>query len=161
LKTRKNNRWLELDIYKSSEFLKNFPRMSNKPKVVKMYTPAQVAEMDDDELAYKFTYFTGLTSLSCKHCKGLRPIRDNWILSIRDRCMYEEFAGVIGGLHKDMKLPKCCDKQQAGNKKRNKINNPIYRQLHLGVMDQTELVMKRLEMMKEIGVITNPKYYKA
>lgn len=131
-----------------------------KPKVVQMYTPEQVADMNDYELAQKFTYFTGLERLTCKHCKGSRPILDNWMRSIRDRCMYDEFAGAMGGLHKDMKLPKCCDKQQAGNKKRNKINNPIYRQIYLGKMDQTELVIKRLEAMKEIGVVTNPKYYK-
>ncbi len=125
------------------------------------YKPHQIAVMTDVELASHFTRITGYKELSCKCCKGSRPILSNWIQSIRKRCMKKD------GLWFGMNLPKTCDKQQSRNSKNNPIYNPINNPAYLKIRsfkfteeEKQDAIMKREELIKQIGVEPKPYRYK-
>jgi hypothetical protein len=93
------------------------------------YSPEEIVMLDDGELEEAVIRITGCTHLSCKHCKGERPLTF-FINAIRKRCMKTTWKGIKGGLHADTILPKSCDKQDAMNEKCNDVNNLAYRTFH-------------------------------
>ena len=117
-----------------------------------IYSPSEVALMDNDELESKFCELTGIHSLDCSRCghKYKKPVR-NFINAIRKRCMKKVHQGHLGGLHKDMVIPLTCDKTLASNTEKNPINSKIYPKLKKAdEAEQRELQSKRATMYKEL-----------
>ena len=117
-----------------------------------IYSPSEVALMDNDELESKFCELTGIHSLDCSRCghKYKKPVR-NFINAIRKRCMKKVHQGHLGGLHKDMVIPLTCDKTLASNTEKNPINSKIYPKLKKAdEAEQRELQSKRAIMYKEL-----------
>ena len=117
-----------------------------------IYSPSEVALMDNDELESKFCELTGIHSLDCSRCghKYKKPVR-NFINAIRKRCMKKVYEGRLGGLHKDMVIPLTCDKTLASNTEKNPINSKIYPKLKKAdEAEQRELQSKRATMYKEL-----------
>ena len=112
--------------------------MSMRPRVAPKthYTPEQVAQLEDDKLCAAFIRLTGCTHLSCRHCKGERPVDRFWMKSIRKRAMKK-------GLSAEMILPKTCDTMQSRNELCNPINNPAYTKLRSGLTaEEQEAIMQ-------------------
>jgi hypothetical protein len=84
------------------------------------YTPEEVDKMDNFVLCREFIRLTGHQTLHCCHCGKKETALDNWITSIRKRCLKP------AGLSKDTVPPKTCDKKQAVNSICNPINNRVY-----------------------------------
>ena len=117
-----------------------------------IYSPSEVALMDNHELESKFCQLTGIHSLDCSRCghKYKKPVR-NFINAIRKRCMKKVHQGHLGGLHKDMVIPLTCDKTLASNTEKNPINSKIYPKLKKAdEAEQRELQSKRAIMYKEL-----------
>ena len=117
-----------------------------------IYSPSEVALMDNDELESKFCELTGIHSLDCSRCghKYKKPVR-NFINAIRKRCMKKVHQGHLGGLHKDMVIPLTCDKTLASNTEKNPINSKFYLELKKAdEAEQRELQSKRAIMYKEL-----------
>ena len=117
-----------------------------------IYSPSEVALMDNDELESKFCQLTGIHSLDCSRCghKYKKPVR-NFINAIRKRCMKKVHQGHLGGLHKDMVIPLTCDKTLASNTEKNPINSKIYPKLKKAdEAEQRELQSKRAIMYQEL-----------
>ena len=117
-----------------------------------IYSPSEVALMDNDELESKFCELTGIHSLDCSRCghKYKKPVR-NFINAIRKRCMKKVYEGRLGGLHKDMVIPLTCDKTLASNTEKNPINSKFYLELKKAdEAEQRELQSKRAIMYKEL-----------
>jgi hypothetical protein len=117
-----------------------------------IYSPSEVALMENDELESKFCELTGIHSLDCSRCghKYKKPVR-NFINAIRKRCMKKVHQGHLGGLHKDMVIPLTCDKTLASNTEKNPINSKIYPKLKKAdEAEQRELQSKRATMYKEL-----------
>ena len=121
-------------------------------KLHTIYSPSEVALMDNDELESKFCELTGIHSLDCSRCghKYKKPVR-NFINAIRKRCMKKVYEGRLGGLHKDMVIPLTCDKTLASNTEKNPINSKFYLELKKAdEAEQRELQSKRAIMYKEL-----------
>ena len=117
-----------------------------------IYSPSEVALMDNDELESKFCELTGIHSLDCSRCghKYKKPVR-NFINAIRKRCMKKVHQGHLGGLHKDMVIPLTCDKTLASNTEKNPINSKIYPKLKKAdEAEQKELQSIRATMYQEL-----------
>lgn len=117
-----------------------------------IYSPSEVALMENDELESKFCELTGIHSLDCSRCghKYKKPVR-NFINAIRKRCMKKVYEGRLGGLHKDMVIPLTCDKTLASNTEKNPINSKFYLELKKAdEAEQRELQSKRAIMYKEL-----------
>ena len=117
-----------------------------------IYSPSEVALMENDELESKFCELTGIHSLDCSRCghKYKKPVR-NFINAIRKRCMKKVYEGRLGGLHKDMVIPLTCDKTLASNTEKNPINSKIYPKLKKAdEAERKELQSKRAIMYKEL-----------
>jgi len=117
-----------------------------------IYSPSEVALMENDELESKFCELTGIHSLDCSRCghKYKKPVR-NFINAIRKRCMKKVYEGRLGGLHKDMVIPLTCDKTLASNTEKNPINSKIYPKLKKAdEAEQKELQSKRAIMYQEL-----------
>jgi len=129
------------------------------PDSLVAYTPSQIAEMDDCQLAAAFTRITGCTHLSCAHCKGERPITPYWMSSIRNKCMKPH------GLSAAISLPKTCDAQLKTNTKWNSLHNAIYGPTYrilkspdLSDEDKKMILHQRDEQLKAAGI--TPRAYK-
>jgi hypothetical protein len=100
---------------------KKLPKKIKKLMLQKeYYTPEEVDKMDNFVLCREFIRLTGRQTLHCCHCGKKETALDNWINSIRKRCLKP------AGLSKDIVLPKTCDKKQAVNSICNPINNRVY-----------------------------------
>ena len=133
----------------TDSLIDNTIKKRTKPKVapISIYTSDDVKAMTDEFLLGEFTRITGYTHLSCKHCKGERPIHPYWMVSIRIRC--EKY-----GLYSDVKVPLSCDKQTLMNKKVNYINNTAYRMLSK-ITDETarkNIKDERIRLLRSIGI---------
>ena len=123
------------------------------------YSPNEVKEMDDFTLTREFIRITGYERLNCKHCKHGTAL-DNWIVSIRKRCLKKE------GLSVKMKIPKTCDQQQAVNMMRNPVNNKVYPIMRASTIYWEDETTKAAAMNRkgvlfnEIGVDVRPYKYK-
>ena len=128
------------------------PEVKEPEELRTIYSPSEVALMDNDELESKFCQLTGIHSLDCSRCghKYKKPVR-NFINAIRKRCMKKVHQGHLGGLHKDMVIPLTCDKTLASNTEKNPINSKIYPKLKKAdEAEQRELQSKRATMYKEL-----------
>ena len=123
------------------------------------YTPKEVEQMDDFTLTREFIRITGYDKLNCKHCKHPTTL-DNWIVSIRKRCLKKD------GLSVKTKIPKTCDQQQAVNTMRNPVNNKVYPIMRASTLYWEDYTTKAAAMNRkavlfnEIGLKINPYKYK-
>lgn len=138
----------------------------NKPPVAKpvIYSPEEVQQMDDYKLCREFIRVTGLTTLSCKHCGRDADNQEKG----QEKNIYSHFMNAIRrraekkGLHRDMKLPKTCDKVLKRNDVCNPINNPAYYVIRHVSSDSSDIVNAinmRQEGLQAIGIATRPYRY--
>ena len=160
----KNNKKIKFVI--DSDDDNDLYKYKNKNKnndVKDHYTPEEVSVMKDDELYKNFARITGYNELYCSHCKKHKGPKD-WIHSIRGRCMKPD------GLHKSMKIPKTCDRQQVVNRLCNPTNNPIYSILRkdysstdIDTNNVCSMVVTlndiRKDKLSELGIKTKPVKY--
>ena len=132
--------------------------LEKEPELLKMYSPSEVASMNDLELEEKFIKLTGIYELPCSECsKSSKSISTSWMYSIRKRCLKE-------GLHKDIKIPKTCDRQSKRNDERNDINNKYHGQMkkyrknpaRFTIEDIKKWEEERVSELKKIGVKSRP-----
>ena len=125
------------------------------------YVTGEVKDMTMDRIVGEFMRITGCDELYCKHCKRETSVKEKWMEAVVARCKRV-------GIHKEMEVPKTCDKQWLANKKRNPIcnpiNNPIYPKLVKCVEEwrreeKNRLIQKRIDGLKEVNVVARPYKY--
>ena len=130
------------------------PEVEEPEELRTIYSPSEVALMNDREFEEKFIKVTGIHELPCSECSPIsKSISTSWMYSIRKRCLKV-------GLHKDIKMPKTCDRQSKRNDERNDINNKYHRQMKKYHKNPTKFAIEdikkwdeeRVSELKKIGV---------
>ena len=123
------------------------------------YYADEVKEMTMDRIVGEFMRITGCDELYCKHCKKPTLVKEKWMEAVVTRCKRV-------GIHKEMEVPKTCDRQQQSNKKMNPICNPINNAIYPklvkcveGTGEKNKLIQKRMDGLKEVGVEARPYKY--
>jgi len=137
------------------------PELEVEPEVEELrtvYSPEEVKLMNDLELEEKFVKLTGIRELQCSECSpSSKSISTSWMYSIRKRCLKV-------GLHKDIKIPKTCDRQSKRNDERNYITNKYNGQLKKYYKNRDKFTIEdikkweeeRVSELKKIGVKSRP-----
>lgn len=123
------------------------------------YYADEVKEMTMDRIVGEFMRITGREELYCKHCKKPTLVREKWMEAVATRCKRV-------GIHKEMEVPKTCDKQWLANKKMNPICNPINNAIYRKLVkcaeetgEKNKLIQKRMDGLKEVGIEARPYKY--